>query len=103
MKNTIKALIIALSIIFTIIASLRFANEYSYKNRGSELIEQIETFRNNYGRLPNTITEMGLQEPMNDGPYYRKENSKHYIIFFNIGFDETIIYSSRTKEWQNIP
>jgi hypothetical protein len=53
--------------------------------------------------LPNTVEELGLVEPMNEGPYYEKKDSLSYIVYFNIGFDNTKTYSSETKKWKDEP
>jgi hypothetical protein len=40
---------------------------------------------------------------MGEGPYYEKKDSLNYVVFFNIGFDNTKTYYSETKEWKNEP
>lgn len=82
-----------------VIYGLQKQESNSYYKRGSVLIDKIETFRYTEKRLPDNVNELGLEEPMNDGPYYEKKDSANYIIFFNIGFDNTKIYYSDKKEW----
>src|SRR5574344_851543 len=73
-------------------------NSY-YQQQGTLLNEKIETFRRIEKKLPNDFNELRIEEPMNEGPYYKKIDSGTYVVYFNIGFDNTIIYYSNTKEW----
>lgn len=71
-----------------------------YQKCGKLLIDKIETFRQIENRLPCNLTELGIEEPMNTGPYYEKKDSVNYIVFFTIGFDNAKIYYSDKKEWK---
>lgn len=82
---------------------LRHAEDEKYKQAGARLIKKIETYRVLNNRLPNTIADIGLTEPMEQGPYYEKTDSLYYIVFFNIGFDETKTYYSQTQNWEDKP
>lgn len=94
-------LVVILIIAASVIIWLRHTEDNSYKKRGDELIKKIEIFRHDRNRLPNTVTELGLQEPMNEGPYYQKKDSTNYVVFFNISFDNAKVYSSKTKQWKD--
>jgi len=97
---------IGLLIIFpliVILATLRVMQKLEdrdYHQRGALLINKIEMFRQTEGRLPDNVHELGLEEPMGEGPCYRKEDAENYIVFFSIGFDHEVrIYNSDKKEW----
>lgn len=79
---------------------LRIKEDQYYREKGQELILKVEQFRENNGRLPNNISEMGLQETM-EAPFYEKKDSIHYIIYFPIGFDNSKIYDSQQKKWKD--
>lgn len=100
-----KRIIILISIAFFIsllvIIALRNFESNSYKNRATVFIEQVEKFKTTNGVLPNTISECGLSEEMGDGPYYKKINDDFYMVYFNIGFDDAVVYYSDTKTWED--
>lgn len=98
-----KTLMLIVSIVIFLLLSLYFLqnNESNkYLKEGKILIEKIETFRKTNKRLPNNLTEIGINEPMKEGPYYEKKDSLNYIVFFNIGFDNAKIYYSDKKIWK---
>jgi len=105
MKKTIKIIFIILSIVvivFTMVLyGLHKKAERDYQEKGAQLIAKIENFKQIEKRLPNTIEELGIEESMNEGPYYEKKDSVKYVVFFNIGFDNTLIYYSDKKEWKD--
>ncbi|MGG5577256.1 hypothetical protein ACPDHL_07945 [Myroides sp. C15-4] len=98
-------LFFALKLVIVTLVIFWFRNKEndSYKNQGEELVNKIEIFRSEHNRVPNTVEELGLVEPMNEGPYYEKKDSLSYIVYFNIGFDNTKTYSSETKKWKDEP
>ena len=83
------------------IVLIRHKEDRDYEKRGKDLIDKIEAFRQKQNRLPNIVAELGLEEPMNDGPYYEKRDSVNYIVFFNIGFDNAKIYYSEFNLWKD--
>lgn len=91
---------VSISIIFVLLYVLKNTENNDYQKRGKLLIDKIETFRQIENRLPNSVAELGVEEPMNDGPYYEKKDSVNYIVFFTIGFDNAKIYYSDKKEWK---
>jgi hypothetical protein len=106
MKN--KGKIISGVIVFLVLAAslifyFRYAENKEYEKQGIELITKIEAYRQQNNRLPNTVADLGIVEQMGEGPYYEKKDSLNYVVFFNIGFDNTKTYYSETREWKNEP
>ena len=103
--NKIIKILLAISILVIVLSIVLYGlhkkAENDYYERGAQLITKIEKFRNDKKRLPDTIEELGIEEPMNDGPYYEKKDSAKYVVFFSIGFDNTLIYYSDKKEWKD--
>ena len=102
-KKTILSILIVISILISVIICFRYIENDNYLKRGDELINKIELYRKQYNMLPEDISELGVKESMSDGPYYEKQDSMHYVVFFTIGFDESKVYSSETKKWGNEP
>lgn len=97
----IALLLVSVSIAFIVIVLfVKYNEKNNYQKRGAFLIDKIENFRQIEKRLPNSVEELGLEEPMNSGPYYERKDCENYVIFFTIGFDETLIYYSDRKEWK---
>ena len=82
MKKTIKIIFIILSIVvivFTMVLyGLHKKAERDYQEKGAQLIAKIENFKQIEMRLPNTIEELGIEESMNEGQYYEKNNNISY-------------------------
>lgn len=105
MKKNLVKIILLVSLLFIsffiAIIWLRNNENNNYEKRGAFLIKKIETYRQIENRLPKTLKELGVEEPMNDGPYYEKTDSLNYKVFFNIGFDNSKVYYSKTKNWKD--
>jgi len=104
MKKKISIALIALIalciVVFGIYYTLEKQQENGYEKKGTVLIQKIETFRTIEKRLPQNLMELGVEEPMNEGPYYEKLDSVNYKVYFNIGFDNSKVYYSELKEWK---
>lgn len=74
-----------------------------YKYSGYFLIEKIEEYKLKNKRLPKSLWELNVETGMGEGPYYEMIDSTKYEVYFNIGFDDILIYSSDTKEWKETP
>lgn len=106
MKKGIKIIIgfIVLAVIgIGTLLFFQYQEDKNYKERGESLISKIEEYRKQKGELPNSLFDLGIAEEMGEGPYYEKKDSLHYIVYFNIGFDNTKIFYSKTKEWRDEP
>lgn len=95
--TTILLIILSLCFLYW----MKYHQENSYENKGNLLVKQIETYKEMENRLPNSLNDLGIAEPMNEGPYYEKLDSINYKVYFNIGFDNSKIYYSRLKEWKD--
>ncbi|HRS68793.1 MAG TPA: hypothetical protein P5288_01280 [Bacteroidales bacterium] len=103
MKKVIIWISTVLIIVAVTIFYMQINENAEYKNKGNKLIERIESYRQRQGELPDNITELGMEPGMGEGPYYEKIDSAKYIIYFNIGFDNTFTYYSDTKKWKETP
>lgn len=91
------AILIGLYVMFMIMGH----NERKeWRAKGQVMIERIEDFRMNNGRLPESVEEMGLEKEVSIGPFYNKKEDGIYEILFIISSDDTYIYSSDTKKWR---
>lgn len=74
----------------------------AYTQKGYDLIEKIEDYKQKHGIYPDSFSDMGIEESMGEGPYYEKRD-EGYIVYFSIGFDNSFIYDSNTKKWEDKP
>ena len=100
MKKIVVYSIIIAVIIASFFIFLRKQELYSYKERGNELIRQIHEFERVNHKLPNSISDFKVNTEMGEGPYYAKLNDTTFIVYFNIGFDDKIIFNSNKSEWK---
>ncbi|MCU1289256.1 MAG: hypothetical protein JWN60_1485 [Acidobacteria bacterium] len=102
--NTDSEMIRKLSIIFLLILAICFSNfSCGYNNKiaiGSDVAAKIEIFRNKNGKLPNSLTEIGIEESESGPIYYEKQSESKYILWFGKELGETVTYDSETKQWK---
>jgi len=104
MKKIVISLIIGIVAIFGAIYVFNRLENSSYKSEGENFISKIEDYKKNKGKLPETINDLDeSNKEMGEGPYYRKIDESTYNVYFNIGFDNQIIYDSKTKKWKDSP
>lgn len=68
--------------------------------QGNSIIQQIEKFKSTRGRIPEGLYELGLTVT-EEGPLYYEKRSDEYILYFNVGFDDTYTYYSKSKKWED--
>lgn len=103
MKKVIIGILTVLIIVAAVIFYMQINENENYKNKGCKLIEKIESYRQEHGELPDNVSDLGMEPTMGEGPYYEKIDSVKYIVYFNIGFDNSLIYYSDTKNWKETP
>ncbi|PQL93781.1 hypothetical protein [Apibacter adventoris] len=82
---------------------LRIEREERLIKEGNKIVRKIENFKNKRGRLPKSLEEIGEKEEDDyDAIYYLiQKDSINYNIYFGIGFDESKIYYSDSKKWED--
>ena len=67
---------------------------------GNEIVNKIENFKKAKGKLPETLSEIGIEEKEEGPIYYKKESETKYILWFGTTLGESVSYNSDTKEWK---
>lgn len=83
--------------IFSLALSCNSADKIA---EGDKVIIKIEKFRNETGRLPNSLTEIDISEKESGPIYYQKKSDSKYILWFGKELGESMVYDSETKEWK---
>ena len=92
-----------LFLFFVLTAVFAFACGYGDKlKQANETIAKVEKFRNEKGRLPNNLSEIGIVETESGPVYYEKKSETKYIIWFGKELGESATYDSETKKWNNL-
>jgi hypothetical protein len=55
-------------------------------NKGNAIVEEIEGFKQLNGRLPNSLSELGIQQ---DDLFYNKWDSVNYMVWFGTDLGES--------------
>jgi hypothetical protein len=98
-----------LGLAFTVMLSLAVSSCESYQKRqiekdGEILITQIEAFKKENGRLPETLMEIGKKREELDGPFiYIKMSPTKYELQSMLSMDSSYHYDSETKKWTKKP
>lgn len=93
-RPKMKILILGLFALVTLLGCRR-----SEEKIGNKIIEQIECYRMETGRLPENLSEMGIKES-EEGPYYQLKTDSTYILWYGTTLGESVIYDSERKEWK---
>jgi len=66
---------------------------------GNEIVSRVETFRASHGRLPETLREVGMNDP-DLKVFYRKIGHGEYCVWFGTTLGESEIFTARATEWE---
>jgi hypothetical protein len=66
---------------------------------GNEIVGKIESFRKDKGRLPDSLSELGIKETEEGPIYYAKQSDAKYELWFGMELGESVSYDSDTKKW----
>ncbi len=90
-----------LFLIVTFVGFIIFACGYGEKiKKGNEIAAKIEKFKAEKGRLPDSLSEIGVIETESGPIYYKKESESKYILWFGKELGESMTYDSDTKQWK---
>ena len=77
-------------------------NTYHYSNeinKGNEAIKLIDDYKFKNGRLPNSLSDIGIKEKLSGPIYYDKVSEDKYIISFGMSLGESGKYYSEKRKW----
>jgi hypothetical protein len=92
-------------LVFLLILTLNFTSCESrttkLQRQGDSLIHLIENYRLQTGKLPASLTELGVPETESGPLYYQRKNATIYEVWFGTSLGESRTYSSLTRKWGN--
>lgn len=90
----------AASVLMALIpAACENASDKRLVNEGNLLVEKIERFRLEHGRLPSKLEDLGVEETQEGPLFYLKRSDDWYVVWFGKGLGESVSYDSRGKRW----
>ncbi len=64
------------------------------------IIEKVEAYRQKTGKLPENVTEVGIDNNQDHLSFYIKKSEDEYEIWYGLGLGTSKIYNSKTKVWR---
>lgn len=64
------------------------------------IIEKVEKFRQETGRLPEKVTEVGIDDKQDSLSFYEKKSKDEYEVWYGLDLGTSKIYNSKTKKWR---
>lgn len=64
------------------------------------IIEKVEAYRQEKGKLPENVTEVGIDDNQDHLSFYIKKSEDEYEIWYGLGLGTSKIYNSKTKKWR---
>ncbi len=98
-----KKIIIIVTIIFVVLAAFFTLKKFAdarIEKEGNAIVAKIENFKTSNGRLPESLSEIGVEET-ESGPWFYSMKDGNYTVYYPLGFDESKTYDSSTREWQD--
>jgi hypothetical protein len=71
---------------------------WSEARQANKVIAAVDSFQSHYGRLPDTLADIGLEDSESGPVHYRKTSDGTYIVWFGTVLGESATYESATKE-----
>jgi len=99
-----KIILIAFAVVVLLVAGYcLFFNESRDQKlirKGNEIVKEIDSFVGKNGRLPSSISEIGIREELEGPIYYELKDSSEYILWFGTDLGESTTYYSTKKKWE---
>jgi hypothetical protein len=64
------------------------------------IIGKVERFKQETGRLPENVKEIGLDDKQMHLSFYTKIDLTEYEVWYGLDLGTSRIYNSKTKKWR---
>lgn len=68
-------------------------------HEGNTLVEKIESFRTEHGRLPTSLSEINTNDKTLEKFFYQKCDENRFIIWFGTTLGESMTFDSVSGSW----
>jgi len=76
--------------------SIVFSGEIKY---GNEIVRSIDVFSEREGKLPASLSEVGIRGGDQDRYFYQPCTDRRYIVWFGTRLGKSMTYYSATHKW----
>lgn len=97
-KFTIVYLVLAL-LIFTYVGCSQDRKQTLIK-QGNEIAAKIENYKNQKGKLPDSLVDIGAEEKLEGPIFYEKKSDTEYRLWFGTELGESVVYNSSIRKWE---
>jgi hypothetical protein len=66
-----------------------------------EIIKKVEKYRQQNGRLPDNLKELGMEETIEGPVFYEKKDNNRYIVWYGTTLGESMTYDSKDGRWHD--
>ena len=73
--------------------------DWAEVRRANKVIAAVNSYQAKNGRLPESLSEVGIEDPDSLDVYYRKTSDSTYVVWFGTVLGESAAYESSTKSW----
>src|SRR5690554_4678450 len=70
------------------------------KKHAEMIIEKVEAYRQQTGKLPEKVTELGTDDKQDHLSFYLKISEDEYEVWYGLGLGTSKTYNSKTKKWR---
>ncbi len=71
-------------------------------NKGNGIVVRINSFREQRGYLPQSLSEIGLDGKDLDKYFYQDCSNSRYLLSFGTELGESMTYDSSSRSWKGI-
>jgi hypothetical protein len=100
MKNFISNITPLLALSLILASCVGDSREHLLMREGDEIVKGIESFRKENQRLPESLSEIGVEEKEEGPIYYAKKSDMRYVVWFGMELGESVTYDSETRKWR---
>ena len=68
---------------------------------GKAIYLKVLDYQRMHGRLPDNLSEIGVEEKMEGPIYYVKQTDTTFIIYYGGGLGESIIFDPKSETWKS--
>jgi len=71
-------------------------------DKGNTVVRKIEEFRQQHGRLPNSMNEVGVDPLTSNQYFYQACDNRRYLVWFGTTLGESMTYDSEVRSWDSL-
>jgi hypothetical protein len=87
-------------LLFLALTSCSVSQSSDKQMAAEQIILKIDKFSHEKGRMPLSLSEVGVPESEEGPIYYRRLTDSTYEVWYGTGLGESVTYNSATATWQ---